>query len=1086
MLTVYKASAGSGKTFRLAVEYIKHLIVSQHSYEHILAVTFTNKATEEMKMRILSQLYGIAHRLKDSQPYIDVIMHDLQKQNTECPFTDKVIDQAFLAKRASMALQLLLHNYNFFRVETIDRFFQTVLRNLARELDLTPNLRVELSDKDIEYSAVDRWIDNLKESDRELGWILDYVRSSIDDDKSWNVIGKIKTFGENIFKDDYKAHSSDINEKLQDADQKFYTQYTSQLRKLIKDADEEFHELGQKFWDKITSYGLDETSFAQGARGIGGFLKKMSDDNVHVADIEMNNYVIKCLDSDDTEARNWVKKTTAQDIKDLCREVLRPAFITTAGRLSQLIVQARSARVTLSNLSQLRLLRAIQHEIETDNREQDRFLLSDTQTLLAQMIDDSDSPFIFEKIGSRLRNIMIDEFQDTSVVQWQNFKVLLRDCMSQGHDNLVVGDVKQSIYRWRSGDWRLLNNIENEFGSDQTNTVSLRVNRRSATRVIDFNNHFFQSAISHLSDSVSAQCGTDAAEMLRSAYGDVAQEYPDGKAASGFVSVELFEKDDYNEHTLQRIADIIISLTQQGVRQKDIAILVRVNKHIPTIARYCMDVFRNHADNAVRQLNIISDEAYLLDASPAVNIIVDALRLLHKPSDDIIHARLSTFYQRYVLHSEASLSDLIDKNLLPETFYAKISELRMMPLYQLCEELFVIFSLSSLTGQSAYVCCFFDCLTEHLQTSVGDIPSFLSYWDETMHKRKIESDIDNGIRILSIHKSKGLEFQTVVIPFCDWKLEMADTMWCKPTQQPYDQLPVIPLLGSQNTMRDTIYEPYYWDEHLQTEVDNINLLYVALTRAVDNLFIITQKGQKEAYRGSLIENILPDVSSILGMTADDNGCSYGQLVVKEDDGNKVSANVFTQPSISATVIPVTTTRAPEFRESNISKNFTLTDEQEDEQQRAQYIKLGNVLHYLFSNIRTTDDIDGALLQLEMDGMLYGQDITAEAIRQRIAKSMENPLVASWFAPGWKLYNECTILTYDASTAKYNEQRPDRVMTNGSETIVVDFKLFSLKDEYFSQVRRYMELLSQMGYPNVRGYLWQVFKNKITEVKLSGR
>lgn len=1054
-----------------------------------------------MKMRILSQLYGIAHGLKDSQGYIDVILEDFNK----CPDIQKYtkgkkIDEAFLAERASYALEQLLHNYNFFHVETIDRFFQTVLRNLARELDLTPNLRVELSDKDIEYAAVDRWIDSLQKHDRELEWIIDYVHSSMDDDKSWNVIGKIKAFGENLFKDDYKKHSSAINEKLQDADQKFYTDYTKKLRKLYEDANNEIHELGAQLWDKVTQHGLDETSFAQSGRGIGVFLKKLTDKNISITELSPNSFVQKCYDLDDTEAANWTTKKAPQRVKDICRDILRPDFISLMHSFSVLLVQARSAKVTLSNMSQLRLLRAIQQEIEEDNKDQDRFLLSDTQTLLRHMIDNSDSPFIFEKIGSRLQNIMIDEFQDTSVIQWENFKVLLQDCMSQGYENLIVGDVKQSIYRWRSGDWRLLNNIEGEFGDKQTKTVPLKINRRSAVRVINFNNAFFKEATVSLYNKVSQECDINSAEMLKSAYADVEQQYPEGKKETGFASVELLDKGNYEEATLQRITDIIISLVEHGVQQKDIAILVRTNKSIPLIARYCMEQFRNFSydddtqdcdttnrsekEKAIRNLTIVSDEAYLLDASPAVNIIVDALRLIQKPTDELVRARLFINYQRYILNNPASQAELLEmlKSDTSSFLLSEVGRLRMLPLYQLCEELFTLFDLSEQKGQSAYVCYFFDCLTEHLQNSAGDIPTFLKYWDESMHKRKIESDSDNGIRILSIHKSKGLEFQTVIIPFCDWQLEKPGIMWCEPKKSPYNDLPIIPLNGSQKEMTNTIYEDDYKEEHLQNEVDNINLLYVGLTRAVDNLYIMTAKGQTDKNRGNLIENIMPKVSEALQMDAEGDTYTYGSLVVKENKNKEQTSNVFLQPSDLQTVTPQTTTRVPEFRESNRSKDFTLSDEQEEEQQKSQYIKLGNVLHSLFSTIRTVDDVDRALLRLEMDGLLYGQDITAEALREKIAKSMENPQVASWFAPGWRLYNECTILTYDADSNRYEEHRPDRVMTNGSETIVLDFKLFSLKDEYFDQVRCYMDLMQKMGYPNVKGYLWQVFSNKITEVK----
>lgn len=1076
MLTVYKASAGSGKTFRLAVEYIKHLIISPRRYENILAVTFTNKATEEMKMRILSQLYGIAHHLDDSQSYLDVIRPELQEMNRENKFTESVIDDEFISNRAATALNLLLHHYNYFRVETIDRFFQTVLRNLARELDLSPSLRVEIADKEVVHQAVDRWIERLTDNNRELNWILDYVRSSMDDDKSWNIIQKIKDFGEVLLTDEYKEVSPALNDKLQSADQKFYEEYIRLLRSIITQAEAASRELGKEMWSIMESHGLDESSFVQGSRGVGKFIKNMSENSIMT--LKPNSYVLKAIDPDDTNADNWVKKGTSAAVRDVCRELLRPALISAMDKITVQQIKAKSASVTLKNMSRLRMLFAIQNEIESYNRDNDSFLLSDTQELLHSMIADSDSPFIFEKIGAHLQNIMIDEFQDTSRIQWRNFKVLLNDCMSHGHENLIVGDVKQSIYRWRSGDWRLLNNIENEFPG-QTRTTPLDTNRRSATRVIDFNNAFFKRAIETIHADISKTCKTEDADMLLTAYEDVHQNYPEDSTPSGYVEMRLLPKEDSMQATLDFITETIISLIEKGLQQRDIAILVRKNKYIPVIAQHCIAQFKKHENKSIRDISIVSDEAYLLSASPAIGIIIDSLRHLSNPADNIVRARLSVAYQRYVLHDERPQSQLLNDAILPPRWNA---DLVTLPLYQLCEEIFDIFSLSSLEGQSSYICCFFDGLCEFMQRSVPDIQSFLKFWDESLNKKKIECNTNNGIRILSIHKSKGLEFQSVIVPFCDWELEHSggSLLWCEPDQEPFNELPVLPL--NYRELTGTIYEDDYWEEHLQNEVDNINLLYVALTRAKDNMFITTTKEQNNKYRGMVMQTIMPQLKDDLeGAEFSDDILTFGDIVIPKKKSTKKTSNVFLQPSEPHVIVPSTNSTAPEFRESNASKDFTLTDEQEEEQQRSQYIQLGNVLHRLFSYMQTADDLDSSLLRLEMEGLLYGQDITSAELHKHIEQCLNNPQVASWFSSRWRIYNECNILTFDEEEQAYVEHRPDRVMTDGKETIVVDFKLYSLKEDYSKQVRRYMEQLRNMGYPNVRGYLWQVFSNKITEV-----
>lgn len=1070
MLTVYKASAGSGKTFRLAVEYIKRLIIADNNYEHTLAVTFTNKATEEMKMRILSQLYGLAHRLESSQGYMAVILHDL----TTGPriIKSQTVNEDFIAERAGMALSRLLHDYSYFRVQTIDKFFQTVLRNLARELDLSPSLRVELSAKEIEYKAVDSWIDNLKENDKELGWILDYIHSNMQEDKKWNVIDQIKKFGEQLLHDDYKANAKALNELLDGNDKEFYRNYTSRLREIVRNATKIVNDLAQPLWQTIVDNGYDEDSFTQKKKGVGTFIRNAMSHSI--LDITPNSYVLAACNPDDTDASKWTSKSAPVSLKALCRETLRPRFMEMMTQFNRLQRNARSAQVTLNHLSELRMLRAIQQEIVRSNIEHDRFLLSDTQDLLGRMIDGSDSPFIFEKIGSRLHNIMIDEFQDTSRIQWKNFKVLLNDCMSHGYDNLIVGDVKQSIYRWRSGDWRLLNNIDDEFSQEITEK-HLTINRRSSTRVIDFNNMFFRKASALVCEEARSFCGAEDVAMLERAYKDVEQQYPDGKAESGYVEVQFLDKDDYEANTMQYIADTITDLIDRGVKQKDIAVLVRSNLQITKIAQYCTETFRQSESESIRSISIISDEGFLLSASPAVGIIIDAIRLLLNPKDDIVRSRLSMAYQQHILKRDGSCHELLSTQLLPEEFTSSADSLLSLPLYQLCEELFSIFRLASLPEQGAYLCYFFDCLSEFLQsTPVSDPHAFVKQWDEYICRKSIESDTDNGIRLLTIHKSKGLEYGHVIIPFCDWELERGTLLWCKPTEAPFNELPVIPLDCRKKTLENTIYEGYYREEHTQNLVDNLNLLYVAFTRAKDGLYITTRKGQKETHRGHIIEAILPGMDCY----------TSGEITVEKDneEAEHAEENVFLQPSTPLHVNIKTNTHQPEFRESNKSKEFILTDEDEQEQLQSQYIQLGNILHNLFASIRTQDDIPSALLRLEMDGLLYGQDITAEMLRQHIENSMNNPQIADWFSNRWQLYNECTILTYDPYTDTHQEHRPDRVMANGEETIVVDFKLHSFKDSYRDQVRRYMTLMRRMGHKNVRGYLWLVLSNKIIEVK----
>ena len=1066
-LTVYKASAGSGKTFTLAVEYIKLLIKNPMSYRNILAVTFTNKATEEMKMRILSQLYGIANGLPDSDIYLQRIIE-------KTGFPEKVI-----RKNAKEALHQLLHNYNYFRVETIDSFFQSVLRNLARELDLTANLRISLNDTQVEEQAVDQLIDSLRHTDVMLQWLLSYIMEKISDDHSWNIIGQVKQFGRTIFRDYYKSQSKQLNEKINEKG--FIEAYSKQLRQIRNDALKHMQQLSDEFFDTLESEGIEVGELSFGKTGVAGMFQKIRDGIFDESIV--GKRACDCLE----DAAKWYSKKAekAEHIHLVAEQALMPLLSRTIGERPRQWRLYQSADLTLRHLSQLRLLGSIEQKVRELNDEANRFLLSDTQQLLHALISDSDSPFIFEKIGTQLEHVMIDEFQDTSTVQWQNFKVLLEECMShQDSENLIVGDVKQSIYRWRSGDWRVLNAIDTQFtNADQRLHIQpLDTNYRSQRNIIEFNNAFFTEAARQECERLRDE-NPKGAEQLQHAYADVAQQWRDGAQKKGYVSIRLLPSDDYQEHTLQLIAETISNLHQQHVPLQHIAILVRTNKHIPVIAEYF--------SQQLPDIPIVSDEAFRLDASTAAVLIVQSLHLLTHPDDLLAKATIAKLYQRSVLGNTAAENELFSNNsslndLLPEEFTQYTEELLQLPLYELVERLHVIFQLSRLDEQSAYLCAFYDQLNKFTQDNSTDINAFVREWEETICGKTIQGDALHGVRILSIHKSKGLEFQHVVIPFCDWKLELSDVLWCKPQEAPFDALPLAPVDYSEKQLRGTIYEKDYHDEHLQHTVDNLNLLYVAFTRAVNSLYVIGLRGSKST-RSKLIEDVLPKLSlenSSLNGEADEKDTlkyEYGLFENSEhqEQDSKHTDNVFLQPVTPITVHMETFDVKTEFRQSNRSREFI---EGDDEQQELSYIKMGSVLHEIFSTIRTTADIAPALLQLQQEGVLYDDEVTAEKLMKMLKKRLEDQRVNDWFSGRWQLFNECSILQLQ-SDGTLLERRPDRVMTNGKETHVVDFKFGHPKDEYHDQVREYMKLLSQMDMPNVRGWLWYVYSNRIEEVRL---
>lgn len=1081
-LTVYKASAGSGKTFTLAVEYIKLLIANPYGYSSILAVTFTNKATEEMKTRILSQLYGIANALPDSKAYADIVAHDLQ------------LGERQMRQQAQLALTLLIHHYNFFRVQTIDTFFQSVLRNLARELDLTPNLRIGLNDEQVEELAVDQLIESLDSKSPVLAWIKEYVMDNIREDKSWNVISAIKRFGRNIFNDAYKEHRKQTEEVMSQPD--FFKQYTDQLRQLKTHAEEGMKLIAETFFETLHAQGLEVTDLNYKASGAASFFLKLQ--KGEWSEAASKGARVQTAMTDPTI---WFTKKSPRkaDIEAIAHDLSQQ--IVGGEQLRQrLYSQYLSADLTLNHLYQMRLLKAISTTVAQLNADANRFLLSDTQNLLHQLISGvGDSPFIYEKIGSRLEHIMIDEFQDTSTVQWRNFKVLLDECMShQRQGSLLVGDVKQSIYRWRSGDWQLLNNIEDQFPrpDEQLNITSLQTNYRSSEAVVTFNNAFFTAASKAEAQRLADE-GNAEADQIAKAYADVQQRLPEAQRPKGRVEVKILN-DDSTDAQCRDVEKTIRRLLDAGVRQNQIAILVRANRYTPILAEW---IIQHMPD-----VSIVSDEAFRLNSSQAVCLIINAMRSLVKPDDQLAKATLVKYWQAIGgenrTDSQCFASGCTLDELLPEGFVEEREQLTTLPFADMVDRIYQLFHLDRLPEQSAFVCAFYDLVADYLSDNVADIANFLDLWDEDYATKSIHSDVADGIRIVSVHKSKGLEYDNVIIPFCDWQTEsLFGTLWCTPQEKPFSQLPIVPIDYSSK-LKGSIFEGDFEHERLQQVVDNLNILYVAFTRASHNLFVFAHHGNKAGRRTDIMETVLPQIEKVLpgatyeeieeieeGEEMDEFSnqepaksmlFGYGTLHVEEEKKAKHTDNVFLQPSESHKLHVSTHAVPVEFRQSNKSIAFTQGDDADDPSTRTHYINLGNVLHAVFSRIETRDDIARVMAELEEEGTVYGVGITPDDVRQAIDRGLAQPEVASLFDSHWRVFNECTILTTE--NGRTVEYRPDRVVSDGQETRVVDFKFGSPRPEHALQVEGYMQLLRHMDYPQVKGYIWYVKANRLVPVE----
>ena len=1063
-LTVYKASAGSGKTFTLAVHYIKLLVLARESgeYAHILGVTFTNKATAEMKDRILSQLYGIAHALPSSEAYLKALREALREETAVALSDDDI------RRRCGEALHQILHDYSRFRIQTIDAFFQTVLRGLAHELGLTANLQVELSDTEVLSKAVDRIVDRLQDEPVVLDWMMSLVRDHIENNQRWDVTRRIKNFGHAIFNEDFLRRGDQLRAVLGNAD--FVRSFIQNLRSQEKDALDIVRQLGDRMEQTVSRAGLTYADFSNGQRVLSGFVQKLKEGQL--SDIELSATLCKWAD----DPMTMVKKADQQrtDLLDTA-DALSDILTDIAEQLPRLQYTVNSARQALAHIKPLFLLDFIDKEVAEINAETSRFNLAKTPILLNRMVGESDAPFVFEKVGALLHHVMIDEFQDTSRLQWENFRVLLLESFSRGGRNLLVGDVKQSIYRWRGGDWRTLGHIDREVQPAPI-IKQLDTNFRSMRRVIGFNNDFFEAAAKAL-DQVSApeEQLLDETDFFATAYGDVRQSCPEKLADEGFVRVDVLDAGDFQkreEWEPEILADLVSQIRQlhaDGLPYEKMTILVRNNFESTPI----IQAFAAEADLPP----IVSDEAFLLSACLPVCLMVEALRLLDDPDN-----RLAAYY-------------LASHGVDTEPLAQQRETLRLMPLYELLHQLYRDLGLRRFAGQDAYLFGFFDAVSDYKHGESTDIPSFLTFWDEKLSQQSIPAGQVNGLRIMTIHKAKGLEFHTVLMPFCTWDFERdraSSLLWCTPTEAPFSDLQLLPITPSSKVTPRSVFAREYAENHLLSRLDELNTLYVGFTRARSNLYVwaVGADLQRESRTvGDLVACCMDEVG-----VGEGGVYTFGRPVTSDRQRPQTEDNRIQLTPAMQPVAMQSAEVAVEFRQSNRSQQF-IAELAEDEptpdvQERHSYLSMGSLLHRVLQNVRTADDVAPVLDRFERQGVITRADTATDdgTLRRRdverwLRQGLQNPLVSAWFSGDWQLFNECSILSLDAQGMPV-VHRPDRVMVSADQrhVVVVDFKFGQPHPSYEAQVIGYMQLLRQMmPDATVDGYLWFVYSGKVQRV-----
>ena len=1095
-LKICKASAGSGKTFTLAVEYIKHLVINPSAYRRILAVTFTNKATAEMKQRIVSQLYGISRHLDDSKDYLSKIVSDetirnwyarqISSQKTMLSIEDIVRDNC------RKALSMILHDYHRFRIETIDSFFQTIIRELAHDLNLTANLKVELDNESALKEGVSRVIDAIIDDKIVERRVLNYVDAKMDENKNWTVNSELEKFGKNIFNENFLKFGKNLRDKLNNPN--FLDSYRQTIVKLKENAIASLTPFGTQFLSVCNSHGFDYNNFSGKSKStVWMFFTKLSNlsnpANKRYDFPNLSPTLLKHTEGTDC----WSKDKSVVAVVE--HEQLVQLLTNAISKLGDVIEIVNTVDEIILHINQLALINTISNKVSDALGERGEFLLSNTNHFLNEMIAESDVPFIYERTGTHFDHIMIDEFQDTSVLQWENFKPLIKNCLDSNHECLVVGDVKQSIYRWRNGEWSILNGMNNDSDlKDFVTPAPLDTNYRSAERVVRFNNEFFEKASLLLSESYASKEGGNAQDILK-AYEECRQKIK--KQDGGYGRVELKKvsqsADDMDEWQCRRIAANVEKLLKAGVPQSQIAILVRKNEFIPAVCDYF-----DHKAGLINgeQVRVVSMEAYRLDSSPAVRILVFALKMLQNPDDKMFKALLAYHYQSDVMvnqsvrtdfHQLFSADDASLNAALPDALTQHVEELVLVPLYELCERLYTILNLDRIADQDAYLFTFYDHVNKFLEGNNTDTEHFLSQWDDKICAVTINDGGAEGIRIMSIHKSKGLEFHSVIIPFATWKVTDGNNnrnnlIWCKPDVPPFDALPLCPV-RVVSSVGSSIFSEDYKTELLKQYVDNINLLYVAMTRASENLIVISHPhdGKERDNLATMYEVLRQAMPSAwTGQSSDDDLDiyeEYGSTVCGFQEKHKDSENVMLQKPVIHSLTFTSGESRGEFRQSNKSKRFIQGEDIARE--RSKYLDEGILFHAILSEIQTLNDVDRAINRLDIEGCFESR-YHRDDVKRLVEHAFQDSRSSVWFDSRWTVINENAIV-FKEPDGRISTCRPDRVITDGNETIVIDYKTGIYCPAHEEQVRRYMKLLRQMGYLNVKGFVWYIRQQSIVEV-----
>ena len=1031
-LNVYNASAGSGKTFQLVKTYLLIALsnkLNPKRFSQMLAMTFTNKAALEMKTRIIAKLDELAHNTNHEK--------NIDLSRTLCEALD--IDEAELNARSKAVLTAILHNYEDFNVMTIDKFNLRLIRSFSRDLDIAQDFEVILNETELIEQTVDLLLEQLGTEDMSklTKLILEYTRSNIEEGQKWQIRQSLINFA-SVLKQEKDLL---ILEELAITD--FSLERRSALINDLNQLHTQFTQACQHAYTFYLNLNLDESRVPNKSRTTGVIHALNAYNKIPVKDLFSPQYFVTI-----TKAKNW-------------QSVFPPALLQTLEDLNELhrtlLPQYAVLQNFVSKFYDMALLQFISKTL-TDLRKNEQVLrISEFNKLISELVSNEEAPFIYERLGNRFTNFLLDEFQDTSRLQWLNIVPLLHESLGKNEQNLIVGDPKQSIYRFKNGVAeqfvklpRIYNpelnpsiELKSDFFESSGNVIRLEENWRSSPIIVQFNNSFFENFLEHIPDRSLAF------------YNSVIQHPMSDK--SGFVDV-ISKKEELSDLDLvPTIMDKIAEAERLGFRKGDICILSEKNKHA---AIWAMELTRNG-------IPVVSSESLLLINDPHVQLTMHYLKLRLKPSSDNFK---KLFIDRFLRLSESSpfikYRSYIEKYEYKGKTYTQINDSRFIAdyfgstehffkkyenLYDLIQHFFSLMSWNELN--SPYLHQFSDIILDFETTKGPDLASFISYFDSKSDKFSIQTPKnEDSIEIMTIHKSKGLEFPVVIIPSIDFMAKpLSNSKYLIET----DDFILHTTLSEKSPI--PAVRNYRDIEHDQTLTDKINLAYVALTRPESCLFIINY------WNNSFGQSIHKTLEKLEQSSQNEEG----ELTLR-----LISDNF--KPKLSSHK------KIDDFIPENFNEKLWFPDisiRQKTEDQRSSLSleqQIGNQFHALIAQLDTFDQFETTFRKLELEGLVDNK--LKASLKLQIEKVFFNAEIKTIQANSTYILNEQNILASEESTF-----RPDRIIIKPNETIVLDFKTGLVKANHVKQVQAYKKALDEMGLPNIKGFIYYTEKDEILPV-----